>query len=180
MIPNKTCNDKFIPLILIINFFRKVWIDLPPSATAPVYKEKVYVKALRMPKETELKFKNDDYFSKKKTEVKPKNVDLFASSKDESSSDAAKFNSASSGKAGQTATNKSNSFEDKNANKGNDLHNLINGGSTKAETENKKVNKEDNSNDLEFTFPNRKFIFKFLISLILHSIILQANFLKIS
>ncbi len=154
MIPNKTCNSIFIRS-LIIKIFRKVWIDLPPSATAPVYKEKVYVKALRMPKETELKFKNDDYFSKKKTEPKPKNVDLFASPKDEGSNDSAKFNSSNSGKAGQVGNQKSNSFEEKNTNKGNDLHNLISGGNAKPENENKKVVKEEKDSDLEFTFHNR-------------------------
>ena len=140
---------------------------MPPSATAPVYKEKVYVKALRMPMEIELKFKNDDYFSKKKTEAKSKNVDLLSSSsKDENVNEPVKFNSAN-GKAaaGQVKNNnKSDSFEDKKANKGNDLHNLINGGSEKSESENKKkVNKEEKDNDLEFTFHNRN---TFLFSLI--------------
>ena len=135
---------------------------MPPSATAPVYKEKVYVKALRVPKEIELKFKNDDYFSKKKTEIKPKNVDLLASgAKDENVIDNSKFNSANSTKAaaekdGNNINHKSNSCGEKKDNKGNDLHNLINGGSSKAEIENKKVIKEDKNNDLEFTFHNRK------------------------
>lgn len=47
---------------------------MPPSATAPVYKEKVYVKALRMPKDVNLNFKNDDYFAKKKIEAKNNNI----------------------------------------------------------------------------------------------------------
>lgn len=145
---------------------------MPPSATAPVYKEKVYVKALRMPKETELKFKNDDYFSKKKSEAKPKNVDLFASAKDENINDNTKFNSANSAKAAAAAkdannnnNNKSNSYEDKKVNKGNDLHNLINGGSSaKAESENinKKVNKDDKNDDSEFTFHNRNKYFYYI------------------
>jgi len=37
----------------------KGWLDLPPSAKAPVYNEKIYVKALRLPKEVNLTFKND-------------------------------------------------------------------------------------------------------------------------
>jgi len=125
---------------------------LPPSATAPVYKEKVYVKALRMPKEIELKFKNDDYFSKKNVENRPKNVDLLTSIKEESVNEAAKINPANVVKAGQVAHNKSGSVEDKSTNKRNDLHNLING-SSKNENENKKASKEE-SNDLEFTFHN--------------------------
>jgi len=141
-------------------YFRKVWIDLPPSATAPVYKEKVYVKALRMPKQTELKFKNDDYFFKKKAEIKPKNVDLFASSKDDNINETSKVNPAANGsKAAAQVGNKNNSKqipleENKNTNRGNDLHNLISGGSAKAENEKKKF-KDDINDDMEFSFPNR-------------------------
>lgn len=124
---------------------------MPPSATAPVYKEKVYVKALRMPKNIGLKFKNDDYFSKKKNENKPKNVDMFSSSEDSNvnqANDVGKFNSSNGTKAAESSKQKTNSFEDK----ANDLHNLING-NKKTENENKKVNKEDQDvNDLGFTF----------------------------
>lgn len=48
--------------------FRNEWIDLPPSATLPIYNNgSVYVKVLRLPKETSIQFKNNDIFLKKKS-----------------------------------------------------------------------------------------------------------------
>jgi hypothetical protein len=44
---------------------------LPPSATVPVYKEKVFVKALRLPQHlTSFKFKNDEFYNTNKQTVK--------------------------------------------------------------------------------------------------------------
>jgi len=36
-------------------------LDLPPSAKAPVYNDKIYIKALRLPHEVIMTFKNDLY-----------------------------------------------------------------------------------------------------------------------
>ena len=48
--------------------YRKVWIDLPLSAQAPVYTDKIYVKALRCPTGLKL-FKPD---TKPKVDVNKK------------------------------------------------------------------------------------------------------------
>lgn len=50
-------------------------MDYPPNAVLPVYENKVYVKVLRLPKNIDLRFKNDDYYStsvskEKKNEMK--------------------------------------------------------------------------------------------------------------
>lgn len=111
-----------------------------------------------MPREIELQFKNDDYFSKKKVENKPKNVNLFSNAKEENIKEAVKFNSANGTKTSQAEINKSNSFEDKSTNKGNDLHNLINGKSKNDKIEDKNVNKEEKYNESDFTFHNCKYI----------------------
>jgi hypothetical protein len=50
---------------------RKVWLDLPPSATVPVYKNKVYAKVLRLPKDVRVNFKNDEYYAKTARTTKP-------------------------------------------------------------------------------------------------------------
>jgi hypothetical protein len=47
-------------------------MDYPPKAVIPVYENKAYVKVLRIPKNLELNFKNDEYYSSKKS--KEKNV----------------------------------------------------------------------------------------------------------
>lgn len=41
-------------------------MDLPPSAKAPVYNDKIYIKAIRLPQDVSLTFKND-LFKKKTT-----------------------------------------------------------------------------------------------------------------
>lgn len=48
----------------------KGWLDLPPTAKAPVYNDKVFVKVLRIPSDVNLTFKNDVY--KKTVSEKPK------------------------------------------------------------------------------------------------------------
>ena len=56
----------------------KVWMDYPPSATIPVYTNKIFVKALRIPKKAdEIKFIGEEIF--KKTEVKKaeKKINIF-------------------------------------------------------------------------------------------------------
>jgi len=122
-------------------------MDLPPSAIAPVYKEKVYVKALRIPKNINLKFKHDDYFSKKKAENKNinKNTDLFSSSKEDDTNnvnETNKFNSIGNNTkpSSEKGNNKSNSIEDKNLtkNKSNNPNDLINE-TSKKEKENKRI-----------------------------------------
>ena len=40
-------------------------MDYPPNAIIPVYENKVYVKVLRLPKNVDLRFKNDEYYSTK-------------------------------------------------------------------------------------------------------------------
>ena len=45
-------------------------MDYPPNAVIPVYENKVYVKVLRLPKNLELSFKNDEYYASKKTKEK--------------------------------------------------------------------------------------------------------------
>ncbi len=49
-------------------------MDFPPSAIIPVYDNKVYVKVLRLPKELQLNFKNDDYYTSKVKENKTTNL----------------------------------------------------------------------------------------------------------
>ena len=47
----------------------KGWVDFPPNATIPVYNNgNVYVKALRLPKGTNINFRNNDVFIKKSNE----------------------------------------------------------------------------------------------------------------
>lgn len=53
----------------------KGWLDLPPSAKAPVYNDKVYVKALRLNPEVNLTFKND-LFKKTSDHTKQKSQNL--------------------------------------------------------------------------------------------------------
>lgn len=59
----------------------KVWMDYPPSATIPVYTDKVFVKALRLPKIADsIKHKAEDVFKKTEEKEKPKkkeNTDVF-------------------------------------------------------------------------------------------------------
>ena len=45
---------------------RKLWMDLPPSATIPVYTDKIFVKALRLPNNAgEIIYKSEENFTKK-------------------------------------------------------------------------------------------------------------------
>ena len=56
----------------------KGWVDFPPNATIPVYNNgNVYVKALRLPKGTNLTFKNNDVYVKKNHEHKSKENLIF-------------------------------------------------------------------------------------------------------
>ena len=56
----------------------KGWVDFPPNATIPVYNNgNVYVKALRLPKGTNINFKNNDVFIKKSNENKNKENLIF-------------------------------------------------------------------------------------------------------
>ena len=56
----------------------KGWVDFPPNATIPVYNNgNVYVKALRLPKGTNLTFKNNDVFVKKNHDYKSKENLIF-------------------------------------------------------------------------------------------------------
>lgn len=67
MTQNKICLHQFN--------FRKGWLDLPPSAKAPVYNDKIYIKALRLPQDVTLSFKNDLYKKTNTSEsVKQKNT----------------------------------------------------------------------------------------------------------
>ena len=122
-----------------------------------------------MPKGINLKFKNDEYFSKKKTEVKEKkqnNPDLF--SNEENNIDVGKFNSAGIPNTADNLNKKTNSFEVKNNKQTNiDLNNLISGNIINPNTENdndsSKENKTNINNDLGFSFPSRNFFYnKFL------------------
>ena len=56
----------------------KGWVDFPPNATIPVYNNgNVYVKALRLPKGTNLTFKNNEVFIKKNHDYKNKENLIF-------------------------------------------------------------------------------------------------------
>ena len=127
MILNKICKIKSFN-----NFNRKVWIDLPPSAAAPVYKEKVYVKALRMPKHIELNFKNDEIFMKTKAK-KAKKVEFLEDDIDAkpTNNNLKNFNSSNSSE-NERKFNSGNLNNNSNANTGN------------------------NNNDFGFGFPNGK------------------------
>lgn len=49
----------------------KLWMDLPPNATVPIYTDKVFVKALRLPNNADdIKFTTDKLFEKKNVNKK--------------------------------------------------------------------------------------------------------------
>ena len=113
---------------------------MPPSANAPVYKEKVYVKALRMPKHIELNFKNDEYYMKKKAQ-KVKNNDLLGDNSN-NHKEANKFNST-------------NSLEnDKNLQTEKKFNSVNNSKTTNSTNSSAANNNNNNVNDFGFSFPN--------------------------
>jgi len=63
-------------------------MDYPPNAVIPVYENKVYVKVLRLPKNLELSFKNDEYYASKKTKEKKLNETVKENSKNTKSANA--------------------------------------------------------------------------------------------
>lgn len=108
-----------------------MWIDLPPSAVAPVYKEKVYVKALRMPKHIELNFKNDEIYMKKKAkkaqQAQPQ-PNLLNDNLNNNKKDLRNFNSSNSNENGNanSYSNVNLNTNEKKFNSGNNISNSSN------------------------------------------------------
>jgi hypothetical protein len=80
----------------------KLWMDFPPSATLPVYKDKIYAKVLRLPKGVKPLFKDDGYYRKKQQKVTSKSGDLIETNIQPNKNkgdqeDPGKFNSSGSG-----------------------------------------------------------------------------------
>ena len=53
----------------------KLWMDLPPNATVPIYTDKIFVKALRLPNNADnIRFTTDKLFEKKNSNKKEEGI----------------------------------------------------------------------------------------------------------
>jgi hypothetical protein len=78
-------------------------MDFPPSATLPVYKDKIYAKVLRLPKGIKPMFKDDSYYRKKQQKANSSKsgnlieTNIQSNKNKTEEADPGKFNSSGSG-----------------------------------------------------------------------------------